>query len=153
MNYGCIHISDLIYKNWRMQLVKKKTFGCWLDTEHHVSLFHCNLSRASKALTRLGNFQNELFLLFPCWFGYLHKSEEKAIYLGSSSSQRVSKAPIMRQIMGFLYAGHIGRKSSQNRMRSLTSVLIYFLIKLAETGGIPLNSNTCSSTQVILNWK
>jgi hypothetical protein len=71
-------------------------------------------------------------------------------YLGSSSSQRVSKAPIMRQIMG-LYGGHVGRKSSQNRMRSLTSVLIYFLIKLAETWGIPLNSNTCSSTQVILN--
>jgi hypothetical protein len=129
MNYGCIRISDLIYKNWRIQLVKN-TFGCWLDTKHHVYLFHCNLSRASKGPTKLGNFQNELFVV-PMLI-WLPSQVGRESYLGSSSSQRVSKAPIMHQIMS-LYGGHVGRKSSQNRMRSLTSVLVYFLIRLAET--------------------
>jgi hypothetical protein len=78
---------------------------------------------ASKGLTTLGNFQNELFVV-PMLI-WLPSQVGKESYLGSSSSQRVSKVPIMHQIMG-LYGGHIGRKSSQNRMRSLTSVLMYF---------------------------
>jgi len=137
MNYGCIHISDLIYKNWRMQLVRK---NIWMLTRYRTSCLLIALQsfKGLQRTYRSGEFPKWAFccshvdlVTFTSW-------EEKAIF-GSSSSQRVSKAPIMRQIMG-LYGGHVGRKSYQNRMRSLTSVLIYFLIRLAETGDIPLKS-------------